>query len=348
MKSIFFIFTFAIVMIQYEHIEYFNLLWILIPLTALFAYFLFWKNNAIKKFAKKSLFNKLAKDQSKIKHIVKFFLVFFASIAIILALVNPKIGTKFEKVKREGVDVMIAIDVSKSMNAKDIQPSRMLKARQFVSNLISEISNDRIGLIVFAGNAYLQMPLTIDYSATKMFLKQVNTNLVPTQGTAIGAAVELAKRSYPKEDNNQKVLIIISDGENHEGDAEDAIKMAKEKGIKIITVGVGTEKGAPIPIGKRGEFKKDTDGNIVISKLNKEMLQDLAQQAKGTYYDINSQKIIDDILSELGSLEGKVFEEKVITDYKQHFQLFLFIAYILLLIDFLVSYRKILKIKLFN
>tara|TARA_B110000495_G_C23015567_1_gene601436 strand:+ start:752 stop:1768 length:1017 start_codon:yes stop_codon:yes gene_type:complete len=328
-------------MLQFEHIEYLNLFFLLIPLIGLFVWYILWKRKAISSFAKKeTLFSRLSEGQSNFKQYVKFFFVLLGFLAIVIALINPKIGTKFEAVKREGVDVMIAIDVSKSMNATDIQPSRMLKARQFVSNLINEMSNDRIGLIVFAGNAYLQMPLTVDYSATKMFLKQVNTDLVPTQGTAIGDAVELAERSYPKEQKNQKVLLVISDGENHEGNAEDAIANANENGIKVITIGVGTKKGGPIPIGNRGDFKKDSEGNIVVTKLNEDMLRDLSKEANGTYHHINDKNITASIIDELGSLDGKVFEEKVITDYKQHFQVFLFIAFILLLIEFLISFRK--------
>lgn len=335
-------------MIQYDHIEYFNLLWVLIPLVLIFVWYIYWRKKAINSFATNSLFNRLSPLQSNAKHYTKFLLIIIAIIALIIGLANPKVGTQFETVKREGVDVMIAIDVSRSMNAKDIQPSRMLKARQFVSNLINKMANDRIGLIVFAGNAYLQMPLTVDYSATKMYLKQINTDLVPTQGTAIGAAVELAEKSYPKNQKNQKILLLITDGENHEGNAEDAIASAKKNGIKVITIGVGTEKGAPIPIGKRGEFKKDKEGNIVVSKLNKTMLKNLAKEANGTYYDINTDKVINKIIDELGTLDGKIFEEKVITDYKKHFQLFLFIAIILLLIDFVIGYQKTFNFKLFN
>ena len=328
-------------MLQFDHIEYLNLLWLLIPLFGLFIWYVLWKRKAIGLFAKeKYLFNKLSEGQSNFKQYLKFIIIVLSFSAIVVALINPKIGTKFETVRREGVDVMIAIDVSKSMNAKDIQPSRMLKARQFVSNLVNKMSNDRIGLIVFAGNAYLQMPLTVDYSATKMFLKQVNTDLVPTQGTAIGDAVELAERSYPKDQKNQKVLLVISDGENHEGNADDAITNANKNGIKVITIGVGTQKGGPIPIGNKGNFKKDSEGNIVITKLNEDMLRDLAKEANGAYYHIDNKNITSSIIEELGSLDGKVFEEKVITDYKQHFQLFLFIAFILLLIEFLISFRK--------
>ena len=291
-------------------------------------------------FSSNELFGRLAPELSNGKHLLKFGLIALVIVAIGIGLANPKIGTKFETVKREGVDVMIAIDVSKSMLAKDIQPSRMLKARQFVSNLINKMANDRIGLIVFAGNAYLQMPLTIDYSATKMFLKQVDTDLVPTQGTAIGDAIDLAGRSYPVEQKNQKVLLIISDGENHEGNADDAIEVAKKNGIKVITIGVGTEKGGPIPTGRKGDFKKDSEGNIVLTKLNEDMLESLADEANGSYYNIMDKDVVSNIIDELGSLDGKVFEEKVITDYKQHFQLFLLIALVLLVVEFVISFRK--------
>lgn len=335
-------------MIKYEHIEYFEFLWILLPLIILFVWYIYWRKKSISKFATAPLFEKLAPLQSATKHYVKFVLIVFAIVLLIIGLTNPKVGTQFEKVKREGVDVMIAIDVSRSMNAEDVQPSRMLKARQFVSNLMNKMSNNRIGLIVFAGNAYLQMPLTVDYSATKMYLKQINTDLVPTQGTAIGDAIELAQKSYPENKKNQKVLLLISDGENHEGNAKDAIESAKKNGIKIITIGVGSEKGGPIPLGRNGEFKKDLEGNIVVSKLNKSMLKDLAKEANGTYYDINTDKIVKNIINEIGSIDGVVIEEKVITDYKKHFQLFLFIAIILLIIEFMISYRKTFNFKLFK
>jgi len=335
-------------MIKYEHIEYFEFLWILLPLIILFVWYIYWRKKSISKFATAPLFEKLAPSQSATKHYVKFVLIVFAIVLLIIGLTNPKVGTQFEKVKREGVDVMIAIDVSRSMNAEDVQPSRMLKARQFVSNLMNKMSNNRIGLIVFAGNAYLQMPLTVDYSATKMYLKQINTDLVPTQGTAIGDAIELAQKSYPENKKNQKVLLLISDGENHEGNAKDAIESAKKNGIKIITIGVGSEKGGPIPLGRNGEFKKDLEGNIVVSKLNKSMLKDLAKEANGTYYDINTDKIVKNIINEIGSIDGVVIEEKVITDYKKHFQLFLFIAIILLIIEFMISYRKTFNFKLFK
>lgn len=327
-------------MIQFEKITYLNLLWLLIPLVLLFALYISWRSKALQQFATKHLLARLAPKTSTTKHYTKFILLLVAFALLGVGLSNPQIGTKLETVKREGVDVMIAIDVSKSMQAKDIQPSRMQKARQLVSNLIDKMANDRIGLIVFAGNAYLQMPLTIDYSASKMYLKQINTDLVPNQGTAIGDAIDIAIRSYPKESNHQKVLLLITDGENHEGNADDAIKMAKENNIKVISIGVGTSKGAPIPTGRKGEFKKDIEGNIVQTKLNEAMLKKMAQQANGAYYNIADKNIEKAIVNQLGSLDGKVFEEKVITDYKDYFQLFLLFAFLLLLVEWFIHYKK--------
>lgn len=327
-------------MIKFEHPEYLHLLWLLIAIGLLFVFFVFWRNKTSRKFANKENLQTLAPRISNLKHYFKFvlLLIIFATLAIGLA--NPRVGTKFETIKREGVDVIIAIDVSKSMDAKDVQPSRMLKAKQFVSNLINKMSNDRIGLVVFAGNAYLQMPLTVDYSAAKMFLKQVDTDLVPNQGTAIGAAVDIANRAYPENSDNQKVLIIISDGEDHEDDAEKAIKQAKNNEIKVITIGVGTTKGAPIPIGNTGQFKKDKDGNVVTTKLNEDMLKNLASKGNGNYYNISNENTIKNIVNSLGSLDGKVFEEKVITDYKDQFQVFLGIAFILMLLDLFIGFKK--------
>lgn len=327
-------------MIKFEHLEYLNLLWLLLPLCLVFVLYIIWKKNTAKQFISATALQRLAPSRSISKYYIKFSIIIVAFVMLGIGMANPQIGTKFETIEREGVDVMIALDVSKSMDAQDTQPSRMIKARQFVSNLINKMSNDRIGLIVFAGNAYLQMPLTIDYSAAKMYLKQVNTDLIPTQGTAIGDAVDIAKISFPENSDNQKVLIVISDGENHEGNAEDAIAEAKSNGIKVITVGVGTTAGAPIPIGTQGKFKKDSDGNTVNSKLNEAMLKDLAKEANGNYYNIANENTTKDIVKALGSLDGKVFEEKVITDYKDHFQIFLAIAFVLLFIEMLLSFKK--------
>jgi Ca-activated chloride channel family protein len=327
-------------MIKFEYIANLHFIWLALGLVLILGIYISWQKKAITIFAEKQLFQKLSPRYSTFTYYVHFLLIILAVITLSIGLANPQIGTKLETVKREGVDVMIAVDVSKSMDAKDIAPSRMLKARQFVSNLINAMANDRIGLIVFAGNAYLQMPLTVDYAAAKMYLKLIDTKLIPSQGTAIGEAVSIAQKAYPKASKNQKVLLIISDGENHEGDAEDAIAEAKENNIKVITIGVGTAKGAPIPIDAQGILKKDNEGNTIITKLNEAMLQALASDANGKYYNISDPDAVDEIVKQLGSLDGKVFEEKVITDYKDYFQVFLLIALFLMLLEMILSFKK--------
>ena len=225
----------------------------------------------LKKFGKTELIKQLMPNVSDYKPIIKFILLMFILFLTILGLANLQIGTKIEKIKREGVDIVIALDVSKSMDAEDIKPSRIERAKRIVSKLIDNLENDRIALIAFAGDAYLQLPLTTDYSAAKLFLDAITTDIAPTQGTAIGASIDMAINLFPKEDNYKKAMIIISDGENHEDDAIAAAKNAIDKGIIIHTIGIGTPDGAPIPIyynGQQVDFIRDQNQSVVISKLD--------------------------------------------------------------------------------
>lgn len=325
-------------MLKFGHQEYLWAFTLLIPLV-LVCLFYFWKRKkTFDKLGKKTLIQRLSPDASSGRKTFKIVLLFVGFIALVIAWANPLMGTKFEKVERNGVDVIFAIDVSKSMLAEDIVPNRILNAKQFVSNVISQTADDRIGLIVFAGNAYLQMPLTVDYSASTMYLKTVDTDIVPTQGTAIGDAIRLAMRSFKQDEDKHKALVIISDGENHEGEAVDAIEDARAQGISIHTIGVGNLEGAKIPEGNG--FKTDMEGNIVLTKLNEEMLKDLALQGNGIYKNINDPDVEETILAELASMEGKDFGESVFTEYKNHFPLFLSIAFVILLLDFLISERR--------
>jgi Ca-activated chloride channel family protein len=227
------------------------------------------------------------------------------------------------------------------MLAKDVTPERLAKAKQLISNLIDRMHKDRVGLIVYAGNAYLQMPLTVDYSASKMYLKNISTDMVATQGTATAEAIELAMRSFQQDEEKHKTLIIISDGEDHEGDANKAIENAVKQGVVVYTVGVGSDKGAPIPINNKGEYKKDNEGNIVLTKLNEKLLIEMAQKGKGKYFNIETNSLADKMIAEINSLEGKFIDEKVITDYKSQFPIFLSIAFVLLLFEWLMPYRKL-------
>ncbi|MCY7410756.1 MAG: VWA domain-containing protein [Chitinophagales bacterium] len=310
-----------------------------IPASLLFIYFYFWRKKAISKFGTRSLVIQLIPDFSNRKSVLKFFLLLFAYAFIILGFANPQVGTKQEKVKREGIDVMIALDVSNSMMSTDVKPSRLDRAKNFISNFIDQLNNDRLGMIVFAGNAYMQMPLTVDYSAAKMYLRTINTNMVATQGTNFSEAIDLAEQGFVKGDNNHKALIIITDGEDNEGGVEEKISEASKQGVKIYTIGVGSPNGSPIPMGN--DFKRDEEGNIVLSKLNEAILKDIALKGNGKYYLLGSgNDEVSSLLKELKGISTKDFEEMVFTDFDDQFQWCLAIAAILLLLEWWLSEKK--------
>ena len=328
-------------MIKFQYISYLYALLVLIPILLLYFSYLWGRKRATSRFANAALFKRLAPLADNSKNHIKFIIGGLGLIFLIIGWANPQIGTKYEKVQREGVDVIIALDVSKSMLAKDITPQRLMKSKQLISNLIDKMAKDRVGFIVFAGNAYLQVPLTVDYAATKMYLKSINTNMIPRQGTAIAQAVNLANRSFQQDEDKHKALIIISDGEDHQGDADKAIEAATKTGVVVHTVGVGSDKGAPIPINERGEYLKDNEGNIVLSKLNKQMLKEMAKKGNGSYFHIDEANLADKIMAEIDAMEGKFIDEKVIAEYQSQFPIFLSIAFALLLIELLIPYRKI-------
>lgn len=326
-------------MFRFEHIEYLWLLTALVPVALLFVWFQLWRRKGLKQFGNTALVAQLTPDLSNSKHIIKFILLSLAYVFIILGFANPQIGTKQEKVKRQGIDVMVAIDVSNSMLSEDVKPNRLLRAKNFVSNFIDELNNDRLGMIVFAGRGYLQMPLTVDYSAARMYLKTINTGLVPTQGTNIAEAINLANESFVQEDTKHKALIIITDGEDNEGGTDEAIEEATKKGVKIFTIGVGTDNGGPIPTGK--DYKRDEAGNIVLSKLNQAMLKELAAKGNGKYFQLGSGKDeITAILKELGKIGTKDFDELIFTDFDDKYQWCLAIAAVLLLLEWWLVERK--------
>ena len=327
-------------MIKLAEHQYLWALSLLAFLILLFVVYLINRKSKLRQLGNQELLTRLSAQASSPRKVLKFLLFALGFAALVVAWANPLIGTKYEKVKREGIDVMFAIDVSRSMNAKDLVPSRMLKAKQIVSNLIDEMSNDRIGLIVFAGNAYLQMPITVDYSGAKMYLKTVNTDMVPKQGTAIGEAVKLALDSYDEESEGYKTLVIISDGEDHDGDALAMVNKAQEQGVTVHTIGVGSDQGAPIPDGASGNFKKDAEGEIVLSKLNEDMLIGLAKTGNGSYFNAKNTDASEELLYALSGQEGRLIDEKVFTSYKNQFPIFLGIAFVLLFLEFLIAERK--------
>lgn len=331
-------------MFRFANPEYLNSLY-LIPLLVL----LFWylgrnRKKLLQNFADRELHNTLFPADSNPKRWTKFIVILIAIVCLIFAAANPQVGTKMQEVKQTGIDVFILLDVSNSMLAEDIKPNRIDKAKYQISNLINKLRGDRIGLIIFAGQAYIQFPLTTDYSAANLFLSAVDVNSVPTQGTAIASALKLALRSFDTL-STQKVIIAITDGEDHEGDVMTAVNDADSKGIKIYTIGLGSSGGVPIPVynrnGQLTGFKKDKQGNTVLTKLDENILNQMAEEGGGKYFRAsNYEDYLDKIFSELSELEQSEFGVKKVTDYEDRFYYFLIPAIILLIIEFLLSEKK--------
>ena len=334
---------------------YFWLLLAIPVLVLLFALVLIWKKRTQKKFADAEFLQRLSPNRSTFKSILKVVVLSLAVACLVVALVNPKIGTKLETVKREGVDVVFAIDVSKSMLAEDIAPNRLEKSKQLVTQIINNLASDRVGIIAYAGSAFPQLPITTDYSAAKMFLQAMNTDMVSSQGTAINEAIELATTYYNDEDQTNRVLFIISDGEDHQGEIEDIVEEAARQGIQIYTIGVGTAKGGPIPQKRNGiiqSYKKDRNGETVITRLNEETLQEIAAEADGEYIEGRvTSEVTERVTEILQNMDKKEFEAKQVADFQSQFQWFLGLGLFFLLLDILVLERRtswLRKLNLFN
>jgi Ca-activated chloride channel family protein len=330
-------------MIQFEHKEFFWAFLLIAVFVLLFIYFNGWKRKAWKKFGDGVLTNRLVLQKSNARSFVKFLLLTLALFFLVSGIIDPKVGSRLEKVKRKGIDLYIAIDVSNSMLAQDIKPDRLDRAKMAISNLINELNGDRVGLIVFAGQAYKQLPLTTDYSAAQLFLSAVSTKIVPVQGTAIGAAINLASRSF-EDDKHNKAIIVISDGENHTDNPIDAAKDAAAKGIRVFTIGMGLPDGAPIPIADNNgsvTYLKDRKGNVVVTKLNQQMLEDIAAAGNGTFTRANNASVgLDAILKNINKIQKQNIEERQFTDYVHRFQYFLIPAILFLILELITVERK--------
>lgn len=340
---------------QLENPIYFYILFAIPALLLLLLAVIIWKKRTQRAFADKAMLEKLAPTQSTFKLILKAIVLSLAIACLSIALVNPKLGTKFETIKREGVDVVFALDVSKSMLAEDIAPNRLEKAKQLINQIINDLAGDRVGIIGYAGSAFPQVPITTDFSSARLFLNGMNTDMVSSQGTAMNEAIELAETYYNDIEQKNRVLFIISDGEDHEGDYATIAAQALEKGIKIYTIGVGTAKGSNIPIKQNGRivsFKKDQDGQTVITRLNEASLKEIASAADGEYIDgTNTNTVVENVKRILGGMDKKEFDAKQFTDFKDQFQWFLAGALFLLLIDVFLLERKtawLTKLNLFN
>ncbi|MDG3583178.1 VWA domain-containing protein [Galbibacter pacificus] len=342
-------------MYQLDEKIYFYVLVLIPVLLLLYLGFKFWQKRTQKKFANPILLDKLSPNKSTFKSVVKLVLVLLAIACLAIALVNPKIGTKLETVKREGVDIVFAIDVSKSMAAEDIAPNRLEKAKRIVSEIINHLASDRIGIIAYAGQAHPQLPITTDYSAAKMFLQSMNTDMMSSQGTAINEAIDLATTYYDDQDQTNRVLFLVSDGEDHSDMAVESVEKATKAGIKIYTIGVGTTKGGPIPVRINGiidSYKKDNSGEVVVTRLNEGILTDIAQEGNGEYINgSNTEKVVDFVTETLTKMDKTEFESKQYADFKDQFQWFIAGAILFLFIDVFMLERKtvwIQKLNLFN
>ncbi len=336
-------------MFRFEHPQFLYLLLLLPGILLLFLWVVRNKKKVIRIFGDEALVAQLMSEYSPGNYFLKFLFISLSFSFLIFAIANPQLGNKIEKVKRQGVDVMIALDVSKSMLSEDIKPSRLLRSKQAVSDLIDKLETDRIGLILFAGRAYLQMPLTTDHSAAKLFLDNISPDMVPTQGTAIGAAIDLADESFQDKEKKYKSLIIVTDGENHEDDAVEAATAVADKGTIINVIGVGSPEGGPIPIYTSGVitgYKKDEKGSIVLSKINEAAMEEIAHTGKGHYYHLgNSQDEIKALVKNIEQMEHRNFEDQEYTDYEDYFQYCLLIAFIFLTLEFIISEKRFSQIK---
>lgn len=337
-----------------EKIWFWTLL--IIPvILVLFTLLQVWKLKAQKKFANTVTLNRLSPNKSVFKPVLKIILICLVFASLAMALVNPKNGTKLETVKREGVDIVFAVDVSKSMLAEDIAPSRLDKTKQLVTQIINNLASDRVGIIAYAGKAFPQLPITTDYGSAKMFLGNMNTNMLSSQGTAISEAIKLATTYFDNQEQTNRVLIILSDGEDHGEEAIEMANQAKEAGIKIFTIGVGDKKGGPIPIKQKGvisHYKKDSQGETVITRLNEDTLIDIAEAGNGAYINGKSTAdVIARVRTVLNAMDKTEFEAKQFADFKDQFQWFIGFALLFLLIDVFLLERKtgwLKRLNLFN
>ncbi|MBR9913598.1 MAG: VWA domain-containing protein [Algicola sp.] len=340
---------------QLEEKVWFWILLLIPVMIVLFATLQFWKYRTQKRFANTKLLKRLSPNQSLFKGILKLMTLCLAFGCLAIALVNPKIGTKLETVKRQGVDIVFAVDVSKSMLAEDVAPNRLDKSKQLVTQIINNLASDRVGIIAYAGKAFPQLPITTDYASAKMFLQNMNTDMLSSQGTAINEAIELAKTYFDDEEQTNRVLIIISDGEDHSNASSNVAEEASEAGIRIFTIGVGDEKGGPIPIKRNGvllNYKKDSQGETVVTKLNEQTLKDIANEANGAYIKgDNTSDVIAEIKDILNRMDKTEFEAKEFADYKDQFQWFLGFGLFFLFIDIFFLERKtgwLKRLNLFN
>lgn len=338
-------------MLRFEDPIYLWLLW-LIPLLALVR-LVMWRRRKgkLRKFGAPALVSQLMPDVSKYRPSVKFWLLNAALAVLIVMLARPQMGAKISHEKRNGIEAIICMDISNSMLAEDVVPSRLGKSKMLVENMVDHFTNDKIGLVVFAGDAFVQLPITSDYVSAKMFLQNIDPSLIQTQGTDIARAINVAMHSFTQQDKVGRAIIVITDGEDHEGGAEQAAAAAKKKGINVFILGVGSTKGAPIPLGN-GDYLKDESGQTVMSALNEQMCQQIAKAGSGTYIHVdNTSDAQEQLNDQLTKLQKGETNSVVYSEYNEQFQAFAILAIILLIVEVCILEAKnprLRGLKLFN
>lgn len=328
-------------MFRFEEPIYLYLFLLLPCLIVIYIYSNYRRRVAIQKFGDPELMAQLMPDVSQYRPGVKFTLLCLSVILFVFLLARPQFGSKLETIKRQGIEVIIALDISNSMLAQDVEPNRLEKAKRLVSQLVDKLQNDKIGMIVFAGDAFIQLPITSDFISAKIFLESITPSLISKQGTAIGEAITLATRSFTSQEGVGRTIILITDGENHEGKIAEATKHAIEKGIQINVLGIGSPEGSPIPIEGTNDFRRDKEGNVVITSLNESMCQEIAKIGNGMYIRVdntnNAQKAI---IKEINKIAKDDIETQVYTDYNEQFQSVALLLFFVLLVEMLILERK--------
>lgn len=306
------------------------------------------RKKALSRYGNPELLSEMMPEVSTSRPALKFWLTFTALCFMVLLLARPQFGTKMETVTRQGIETVIALDISNSMLAEDVAPNRLEKSKNIISKLVEGFADDKVGLIVFAGDAFIQLPITSDFISAKIFLESIDPGLIARQGTNIKAAIDVATRSFTPKEGVGKAIIIITDGENHEGGAMEAAKSAAEKGMMVYVMGVGSPEGAPIPVGS-GEYRRDKKGNVIVTRLNEQMCQEIAAAGNGMYIRIdntnNAQRILQ---KEIDKLAKADIETTTYSEYDEQFAVMAWIAFVLLLIEMLIMMKKNPRIKGIN
>jgi len=329
-------------MFRFANPDYLYLLLILPLLVGLFLYANYIRRQRLKKYGDPVLLEELMPTVSKYRPNLKFWILFVTIALVIVMLARPQFGSKMETVKRSGVEAVIALDISNSMLAEDVAPSRLEKAKKMISRLVDTFNNDKVGMIVFAGEAFTQLPITSDYISAKMFLESITPSLITTQGTDIGAAIRLAMKSFTPNEGVGRAIVVITDGENHEGGALEAAKEAAEKNMQVFILGIGSPEGSPIPV-ERGsnDFRRDKDGNVIVTRLNEQMCQEIAKAGNGLYIRVDNSNSAERMLNnEIGKLAKSDVESQIFTEFDEQFEALAWLVLILLVVEMLILDRK--------